>query len=150
VRDDDDRPEDVAALFEALGPLDFGGRVDALAAWFARAASWEDRYGRLLRLGAALPPMPPGLRVDAHRQPSCAARIWFVQQRAADGSCIIEGDSDSALVRGVLALLRALFAGCRDPGPALEALQRLGVAGLLPAQRCLGLHRLIERAGAGG
>ena len=70
---------------------------------------WEDRYTYLLDLGKALPTFPEGERVPENKVDGCLSQVWFVRRASDDGAVAFDADSDSAIVRGLIAVLRVLF-----------------------------------------
>ena len=109
---------------------------------------WEDRYAHVIDLGRAMPPLDDALKTPATKVDGCASQVWLVPQ--VEGDIItFEGESDAMIVRGLIAILRALASGLRAPeilaidAPAEFA--RLGLDQHLSAQRSNGLRAMIER-----
>lgn len=121
---------------------------DEIAETFDFLEAWEDRYRHLIELGKALPPMPEALKTQATRVDGCASQVW-IQPRPEGGAFDFWGDSDALIVRGLIAVLHALYAG----RPAAEvaqvdaaaALARLGLADHLSAQRSNGVRAMVAR-----
>jgi cysteine desulfuration protein SufE len=114
---------------------------------------WEDRYGYVVELGRQLPPFPEAERTDANKVRGCASQVWLVPEveRRAGGEPVLRyhGDSDAHIVRGLVAIVLALFSG-RTPRDILAldakaALGELGLAQHLTAQRSNGLFAMVER-----
>ena len=83
---------------------------------FALLDDWEDRYRYVIELGRALPPLPEALRTDANKVRGCASQVWLAtqrppQRRGRARSSTSQGDSDAHIVRGLIAILFALFDG---------------------------------------
>lgn len=109
---------------------------------------WEDRYRYVIELGKALPPLDPALKTPATRVDGCASQVWLAPRRE-DGRIAFEGDSDALIVRGLIAVLRALYTGA-TPAEAVAidapaALARLGLDQALSSQRSNGLRAMVER-----
>lgn len=69
---------------------------------------WEERYAFLIDLGRKLPPYPESLRDDAHKVPGCTSQVWMAYRW--DGKTLhMDVDSDAHLVKGLLAVLMALY-----------------------------------------
>lgn len=121
---------------------------EEIAATFEFLDDWEDRYRHVIELGRAMPPMPEALKVPAARVEGCASQVWIVP-RIDDGRFDFAGDSDALIVRGLVALLHALYAGrpvAEVPGlDAGAALARLGLDEHLSAQRSNGLRAMVAR-----
>ena len=74
---------------------------------------WEDRYSYLVDLGKGLPDLPPAEKTDANKVQGCLSQVWFVQDPSADGVLRWRGDSDSTIVKGLIAVLQVVYAGRR-------------------------------------
>lgn len=109
---------------------------------------WEDRYRHLIELGKAMPPMDASLQTPASKVDGCASQVWIVPT-VEDGRFDFVGDSDALIVRGLVAVVHALFAGlpAAEVG-AVDAAAELGRLGLdehLSAQRSNGLRAMVGR-----
>lgn len=109
---------------------------------------WEDRYRTVIEMGRAMPPLDEALKVPATKVEGCASQVWLVP-RIDDGSFDFAGDSDAMIVKGLIAVLHALYAG-RDVSevPRIDAaaeLRRLGLDEHLSSQRSNGLRAMVER-----
>lgn len=113
---------------------------------------WEDRYRYVIELGKEMPPLPEVQRTASYKVDGCASQVWLVPEIGADAGARVlrfEGDSDAMIVRGLIAILRALFSG--QPLPevattdAAAELGRLGLDQALSAQRSNGLRAMVAR-----
>lgn len=109
---------------------------------------WEDRYRHVIELGKAMDPLPDALKVPANKVSGCASQVWLFPETAGE-SFRFDGDSDAMIVRGLIAVLRALYndvpmaeVGAVD---APAELSRLGLQDHLSAQRSNGLRAMITR-----
>ncbi len=84
--------------------------LDKILRDFAALDDWEDRYGYLIELGMALPPLPDAYRVPAHKVPGCTSQVWLVADWP-DDKLQLHMDSDAMIVKGLLALLYAAYVG---------------------------------------
>ena len=109
---------------------------------------WEDRYRHVIELGRAMPPMDPALQVPATKVEGCASQVW-IMPRIENGRFDFQGDSDAVIVRGLIAVLHALYAGLPvDAVGQVDApaeLARLGLDEHLSAQRSNGLRAMVAR-----
>jgi cysteine desulfuration protein SufE len=116
--------------------------------------SWDDRYRYVIELGSALPPFPEAERTDRNKVQGCASQVWVVSEtRPAknDGGPVVElqGDSDAHIVKGLIAILLALYSG--QPAKkiletdAIELFNRLGLGEHLTPQRSNGFRSMVER-----
>lgn len=109
---------------------------------------WEDRYRHVIDLGKAMPPLEEALKVPATKVQGCASQVWLVPE-ISDGIFHFRGDSDAMIVRGLVAILGALFNGVPvDEVARIDARAELGRLGLndhLSAQRSNGLRSMVAR-----
>ena len=109
---------------------------------------WEDRYRHLIEIGRAMPAMDPALQTPASKVDGCASQVWIVPT-VEDGRFDFIGDSDALIVRGLVAVVHALFAGLpvAEVGrvDATAELRRLGLDEHLSAQRSHGLRAMVAR-----
>lgn len=126
-------------------------RFDELAADFALLSDWEERYRHLIELGRTLAPLSAEEHGETQKVRGCASQVWLVAERGAGEDPVLSfrGDSDAHIVRGLIALLIALYSGRRaDEILKIDArgeLARLDLEGHLSAQRANGLHAMVER-----
>ncbi|MFC3179576.1 SufE family protein [Cypionkella sinensis] len=119
-----------------------------LAETFAFLDDWEDRYRHVIDLGKAMPPLDDSFKVPALKVDGCASQVWL-RPMIADGRFEFQGESDAMIVRGLIAVLHALYAGLpvaevgRVDAPA--ELGRLGLNEHLSSQRSNGLRAMVER-----
>ena len=109
---------------------------------------WEDRYRYVIELGKSMDPLDDAFRVDANKVHGCASKVWL-QSYIEDGVYRFDGDSDALIVRGLIAVLRALYNGVPTQQiAAIDAtaeLARLGLNDHLSAQRSNGVRSMVER-----
>jgi cysteine desulfuration protein SufE len=109
---------------------------------------WEDRYREVIDMGKAMPPLDDALKVPATKVDGCASQVWL-HPKIEGGIFSFEGESDAMIVRGLIAVLHALYAGLPVGDVAkVDARAELGRLGLndhLSAQRSNGLRAMVER-----
>ena len=109
---------------------------------------WEDRYRYVIEKGKAMDPLPDALKVEATRVRGCASQVWL-HPDLSDGTFRFDGDSDALIVRGLIAVLRALYNGLSPAEvgrvDAAAELGRLGLDAHLSAQRSNGLRAMVGR-----
>ena len=113
---------------------------------------WEDRYRFVIDLGKAMDPLEDALKVPATKVDGCTSQVWIAAQVDGSGPDAVfrfRGDSDAMIVRGLVAVLTALFNGLSvaevlkvDAGGELARLQ---LNDHLSAQRSNGLRAMVER-----
>jgi cysteine desulfuration protein SufE len=125
--------------------------VEELLDEFSLFDDWSDKYQYIIELGDQLDPLPDELRVDEHLVQGCQSSVWVVARAKPSDPPVIEflADSDSQIVRGLIAILVMLLSG-----RTAEEIQALDVEGLfrkmelqrhLSRSRSNGLHSMIQR-----
>ncbi len=127
-------------------------QFEEIAEDFEFLDEWEDRYRYVIDLGKKMPDMDPNFKVDATKVHGCASQVWIMPEISGQGDDAIirfSGDSDAMIVRGLIAVLHALYNGLSAKDAlAVDALAEMGRLGLdqhLSAQRSNGLRAMIER-----
>jgi len=77
---------------------------------FDLLGDWEQRYEYLVELGERLPPMEAADKVEANRVMECMSTVHVAAKPEA-GAFRFAGDCDTAIIKGVVALLVGLFSG---------------------------------------
>ena len=80
---------------------------------FELLGDWDERYQYLVEVGEQLPPLPEAARDEDHRVKACMSRVWVCAypDPHRDGRIAFHGDCDTAIIKGVLALLIQLCSG---------------------------------------
>ena len=68
------------------------------------------QYAYLIELSVTLPPMDEGKKTEDRAVKGCQSHVWL-DPRVEDGVFSFDGDSDTLILKGVLALLQTLFNG---------------------------------------
>ena len=114
---------------------------------------WDDRYRYLIELGRSLPELPEAEHNEANKVHGCASQVWLQTKIAPNGKdgpvLTFAGDSDAHIVKGLIAILFALYSGqnaheilSRD---AVALFNRLGLGEHLTPQRSNGFRSMVER-----
>lgn len=110
---------------------------------------WEDRYRYLIELGQALPALPEAERTAANKVNGCISQVWLVNEPGPEDTLRFRGDSDAMIVKGLVAVLLALYSG-RPAGEiaatdAIALFDQLGLREHLTTQRSNGLVAMVNR-----
>jgi len=121
---------------------------EAIVEDFEFLEEWEERYAHVIELGRAMAPLDAALKVPATKVHGCASQVWL-HICPNSGLFHFDGDSDAMIVRGLIAVLRALYNGVpvAQVG-AVDAHAELGRLGLnehLSSQRSNGVRAMIAR-----
>jgi cysteine desulfuration protein SufE len=119
---------------------------------FAALPDWEEKYAYLIDLGKKLPVMAEALKVDEILVPGCTSRVWMIAaSRNENGETRYHfaGDSDAAIVKGLVAVLLALVqdktAAEIDAIDVAEIFGRLGLSEHLTPSRRNGFFAMVDR-----
>ena len=123
-----------------------------IADTFEFLEDWEDRYRHVIDLGKAMPPLDENQKLPATKVEGCASQVWLVPEIEGEGSSAVfrfHGESDAMIVRGLIAVLHALYDGLTMAEvlavDASAELARLELNDHLSAQRSNGLKAMVQR-----
>lgn len=127
--------------------------IDEITENFSLLDEWDDRYRYVIELGRTLVPIDEAARAERNKVQGCASQVWLVTTVEPNGSAgptlTFAGDSDAHIVRGLIAILFALYSGrsARDilATDALGLFNRLGLREHLTPQRSNGFRSMVER-----
>ena len=125
--------------------------IDRIFEDFEFIDDWEERYRYVIDLGRDLPAFPDSARTPANKVQGCVSQVWLETSRGDGNDPTMQfiGDSDAHIVRGLVAIMLALFSGRRASEIAsLDAeavLKRLGLDEHLTPQRANGLRAMVAR-----
>ena len=125
--------------------------IDRIFEDFEFLDDWEERYRYVIDLGRDLPPFPERARTAENKVQGCVSQVWLETARGAGTDPVMSfaGDSDAHIVRGLVAIMLALFSG--KPASEIAAidaegvLRRLGLDEHLTPQRANGLRAMVNR-----
>lgn len=127
--------------------------IDEIIDNFSLLEEWDDRYRYVIELGRTLEPLPEAAHNDVNKVQGCASQVWLSTAVRGDGNgepvLSFVGDSDAHIVRGLMAILLALYSErpAREilATDALGVFDRLGLREHLTPQRSNGLRSMVER-----
>jgi cysteine desulfuration protein SufE len=118
---------------------------------FAYLEDWEDRYRYVIELGKALPDLPESDKIAANKVQGCASQVWLVSHVGPGPDPVMDfaGDSDAHIVKGLVAIVLAIYSGRKASDiaalDALDTFSEIGLVEHLSAQRANGLRSMIKR-----
>jgi cysteine desulfuration protein SufE len=127
--------------------------LDEILEEFNFLDDWEDKYRFLIDLGRTLQPMAESAHGEANKVRGCASQVWLETridaQPQAPPVLNFRADSDAHIVKGLVAILLAIYSGHSAPDilatDALGIFQRLGLSQHLTPQRSNGVRAMVER-----
>jgi cysteine desulfuration protein SufE len=127
--------------------------IDEIIENFSLLDDWDDRYRYVIELGRTLVPLPDPARVEANKVQGCASQVWLTTAVKPDGPAgpvlTFVGDSDAHIVRGLIAILFAVYSGKSASDilatDAVAVFERLGLREHLTPQRSNGFRSMVDR-----
>jgi len=127
--------------------------LDEIIDNFSYLDEWEDRYRYVIELGRTLEPLDAAAHTDANKVLGCASQVWLETKvgRSGQGEPVLtfRADSDAHIVRGLVALILALYSG-KTASKILDTdaqalFDQLGLSAHLTRQRTNGTRSMVER-----
>jgi cysteine desulfuration protein SufE len=118
---------------------------------FELLGDWEARYQYLVELGERLAPMPSAHKTNANRVVECMSLVHVAAQPHPEhpGRLAYWGDCDTAIIKGVVALLVGLFSSkTPDEIESLdvdELFQGLQLEEHLSPNRHVGVYAIVNK-----
>jgi cysteine desulfuration protein SufE len=123
--------------------------IDEIIDNFSLLDEWDDRYRYLIELGRELPPLAAEAHNEANKVRGCASQVWLVTEPQVDGTLKFRGDSDAHIVRGLIAILFAMYSehSAKDilATDAVALFEKMGLREHLTPQRSNGFRSMVER-----
>ncbi len=82
--------------------------INVISENFSLLEDWEDKYQYLIELGEKLPPLADKYKTDEWKVSGCQSQVWLVPDYH-DGKLSFEGDSDAIMVKGIIAVIMAIY-----------------------------------------
>jgi len=124
---------------------------EEILADFELLDEWEDRYRYVIELGRKLKPLPEEERNAENKVQGCVSQVWLsttVERNGAPRLTFV-GDSDAHIVRGLVAILFAIYSGKTADEilniDANKTLSELHLNEHLTPQRSNGLMAMVKR-----
>ncbi len=109
--------------------------------------NWQDKYEYLIELGKKLNDYPETERNDDNKVKGCQSSVWLTTTDSS-GTIVFKADSDSTIVKGLIALLVRVLSG-RTPDEILNAkldfIDKIGLKQHLAQTRANGLAAMIKQ-----
>lgn len=115
-----------------------------------QASGWQQKYRQIMLLGKQLPPFPEPLKVDDALVKGCESKVWlYVDFDLSENHLVLAGDSDTRIVKGLLALILALYNGLTPDKvrniDAYEQFELLGLINHLSPSRGNGIKAIVDK-----
>ncbi len=122
--------------------------VDELVARFDYFDDWDDRYRYIIDLGRKLNPLDDAAKTDENKVRGCISQVWLTC-RTEDERLRFEADSDSTIVKGLIAIVLMLHDD-RAPAEILtldvsDLFDRLGLGSHVTVNRRNGFYAMLGK-----
>ncbi|TGL24535.1 SufE family protein [Leptospira yanagawae] len=118
-----------------------------IIAEFSELTDWEEKFQYLIELGEGLPAFPNEKRTEEYLVPGCQSRVW-VAPKLKEGKLEFDADSDTALTKGLIAILIRVFSG-QSPediaNASLSFIEEVGLSKFLSISRRNGLFSMVQK-----
>jgi cysteine desulfuration protein SufE len=114
---------------------------------FSFFTDWQDKYEYIIELGKKLKGFPDEKRTEDFKVKGCQSSVWLTAEKN-NGIIIFKADSDSTIVKGLIALLLRVLSG-QSPdeivNAKLEFIDKIGLKQHLAQTRANGLAAMIKQ-----
>lgn len=114
---------------------------------FSFFPDWTDKYQYIIELGNNLKGFPKEKMTDDYKIKGCQSSLWLVTDYR-DGRVKFIADSDSSIVKGLIAILIRVLSGQKPEGiinAKLEFIDKIGLRSHLAQTRANGLAAMIKQ-----
>ena len=123
-------------------------KIKELKNAFDRCASWEQKYEKIIELGKKWPGLEDSLKSEDLKVKGCQSQVWIHAELTADKKINFKGDSDAILVKGLVAMILAIYNN-ETPQTILATdisfLKDMGFDTGLSPSRSNGLYSMIKQ-----
>lgn len=122
-------------------------RIKELTDQFTSLKDWEGKYKLVIELGKGLAPLDDQFKVDKYKVKGCTSQVWLLP-KFENGLVHFQADSDSVLVKGIIALLLKVYSEA-SPDDILnhkpDFLKDIGLMENLTMNRSNGLTSMMKQ-----
>ena len=114
---------------------------------FSFFPEWADKYEYLIELGKKLNGYPEDKKTEENKVKGCQSSVWLTTEEK-DGRIFFKADSDSTIVKGLIALLTRVLSGQKPEdiiNAKLEFIDKIGLRQHLAQTRANGLSAMIKQ-----
>lgn len=122
--------------------------IEELTENFELLEDWEDKYRYIIDLGEKLPPLDEKFKTEEWKVRGCTSQVWLVPE-IKDGIISFRGDSDAAIVKGIVSIVLMIFSNKSAQAIKEIAVEnifaKLGLEEHLSPSRRNGLVSMVEK-----
>lgn len=120
---------------------------DEIISEFEELEDWMDKYQLLIDMGNALGQLDEQFKQPQYLIEGCQSRVW-IHADFIDGKVNLQAESDTVIVKGIIALLVRILSG-RTPQEILDAdlyfIDKIGLKEHLSPTRSNGLVSMVKQ-----
>lgn len=108
---------------------------------------WKERYQYLIELGSKLPVLSNEQKIETNKVHGCQSQVWLVYHIEND-QLVFAADSDSQIVKGILAILLEVFSQQTAQAiveAPLDFIETIGLSKHLSMSRSNGLAAMLAK-----
>lgn len=128
--------------------MDSAERQKQIAEMFAAISGWEARYRKIIELGSKLESLPEELKTEDVKVKGCQSQVWLRAELKDGGLLNFRADSDALIVKGLIAILLAVYNGL-TPAEILKTepsfIKDIGLDSHLSPSRTNGLFSMVKQ-----
>lgn len=113
---------------------------------FAPIEEWFEKYEKLIEFGKNMPPMEEQYKTEENLMNGCQSNVW-ITSRLKNGKVIYQADSDTLIIRGIIAILLKVvnYQSPEDISTMdLRFLDDIGLSSNLSPSRANGLASIVN------
>ncbi len=122
-------------------------KIQKIIERFNKFSDWESKYKEMISIGKSLPAISEEMRQDKFKVKGCQSQVWLIPE-FKEGKITFYADSDSVLVKGIIALLVEVYSGETPDnilGTKPDFLTTIGIMENLTMNRSNGLMSMIKQ-----
>jgi len=123
-------------------------KIEKLNIEFAAFSSWEEKYKHIISMGKSLAPLDDELKNPSLLVKGCQSQVWLKPNLNSEGLVSFNGESDSVIVQGLLALILSVYSE-ESPEAILATpptfLEELGLKKHLTPNRANGVYAMVKQ-----
>lgn len=124
-------------------------QIEELIDNFELLDNWEDKYRYLIDLGGKLPVLDESFKTEEWKVVGCQSQVWLVPDFSDDQNIVFRGDSDAAIVKGLIYVVLSIFNGLSSKAikeiAVSDIFAKMGLEENLSPSRRNGLNAMVEK-----
>ncbi|GEK09191.1 SufE family protein [Pseudoalteromonas sp. McH1-7] len=124
--------------------------IENITKKLSESHGWQAKYREIMLFGKQLPELPEALKVGSALVSGCDSKVWlYVDLDESAQQLVLIADSDTRIVKGLLAIIIAAYAG-KTPEQASQfsaytLFESLGLISHLSPSRGNGIRAIVDQ-----